>query len=480
MPAIHSATDAARPPFAFSADDEATLDRVQRGAFNFMWHAVSPTTGMAVDRTSRPFASAAGVGFQLAALCIGAERGWVTRREAEQRALTIARALQANPDNRKHGLFYHFLRAEDAGPQTDGPEHAVSTIDTAILFAGLLVASSYFGGDCASIADRLVADADWKPFLAPPDAEPFYRGFISLGWRPTDPEKPTGDGALISYYWADSLCEHRLVTFLAAAEPDEAQLVDPLTYYRLRRGLGQYQDTGPMVFMPWSGALFVNVFSHLFIDYAAVGSDDPAARGVPNRPSVDWWENSRRAVNLHRLKAREQQGKVPTLGENAWGLTACDAPDGYAVPGVFPIAIDVDAWIPQFDYPIYTPTDNLAGGTVAPYGAAMAILFEPQAALAAIRYYKSLRAPDGSPLVWEDPARTFGARPGFGFRDSFQLPGPGSELTTPWVADDFVAIDQGPMLIAIENARTGLVWNLFHKHPAVQRAMMRLSLERRR
>ena len=114
--------------------------------------------------------------------------------------------------------------------------------------------------------------------------------------------------------------------------------MDPALYYRLRRQLGAHGDTGPMVWFPWSGALFTNFFAHCWIDYAGMGPDTPRAFGIANRSSVDWWENSRRAVRLHRLKAIENPKKVPTLGVNAWGLTASDYAGGYAVPGVFPRA----------------------------------------------------------------------------------------------------------------------------------------------
>jgi hypothetical protein len=84
-----------------------------------------------------------------------------------------------------------------------------------------------------------------------------------------------------------------------------------------------------------------------------------------------------------------------------------------------------------------------------------------------MRFFKSLAAKDGTPLVWRDPSNG-----GYGFRDSFNF-------RTGWVAPDCVAIDQGPLVLAIENARSGLIWKLFHAHPAVSGAMERLGLERR-
>ncbi len=456
-----------RPPFRFDADDEAFLDDIQRGAFGFLWNECSQTTGMVVDRSSVTFASVAGVGFQLAALPIGVERGWVRRDEADARALKILRSLAANRRNRKAGLFYHFLTAADASPV---PQDVVSTIDSALLFAGVLVAGSYFGGEVRSLGDRLFADADWTFFVehSPRSHEPHMKGFISLGWKPKDYADPTGPGRLHPYYWADCGDEHRLVYFLAAAAPEPAHRVDPLLYFRLRRPVGQYGNTGPMVYLPWSGALFTSFFAHCFINYAALGPDNPRARGVERRPRVDWWENSRRSVHLHRIKAIEASTKYPNLGPDAWGLTACDVPSGYGVPGVYPQPMEFSDLKPDVDFPVWTPKDDYQDGTLGCYGAGCAIMFEPGLALAALRHYRSLKAADGSPLVWRQPA-VDGPQANYGFLDSFNAP-------NIWVAKDYVAIDQGPLILSIENARTGRIWRWFNDHPWVSEGLDRVGI----
>lgn len=456
-----------RPPFRFSEADDRLLDEVQRGAFFFLWNECSPTTGMVVDRTSVTFASTAGVGFQLAALPVGVERGWVTKEEARERAVKILRALEANPRNRKAGLFFHYVTAEDASPV---PQDVVSTIDSTLLFAGMLTAGSYFGGEAREIGDRLVEAADWNFFVehSPRPHEPHMKGFVSLGWAPKSFDDPTGAGELKPYYWADCGDEHRLVAFLAAAAPREEHRADPRMYFRLRRSLGEYKGTGPMVYLPWSGALFTDFFAHCFVNYAAMGVDDPRAAGVERRPRVDWWENSRRKVALHRIKAREASEKYPNLGENAWGLTACDARSGYSVPGVYPDAIHFDELIPDVDFPKFTPKDQFGDGTLAPYGAGCAVMFEPEAAIAALRHYRSLRTDDGRPLVWREPSPD-PSKKAYGFQDSFHAP-------SGWSAPDCVSIDQGPLVLAIENARTGRVWRWFHGHPWVREGLGRIGL----
>lgn len=465
---IASPAGVRRPPFSFAPDDERLLDDAQRGAFFFLWNESSPLTGMVVDRSSEKFASIAGAGFQLAALPVGVERGWVTRQQAEQRALLILTSLEANPRNRKHGFFYHFLDEVSADPL---PRDAVSTIDSAIFFAGALVAGVYFEGEVRERADRLFSQADWTAFIetAPRAHEPHMKGSLSLGRKPVDPDKPEGETRLLPYYWADCGDEHRLATFLAVAAPQETHRADSGLYYRLRRPLGDHPASGLHVYLPWSGALFTNIFAHCFIDYASMGPDDPAAFGVERRPRVDWWENSRRAVLLNQAKCTEARSSFPNLGANSWGLSACDGPGGYIVPGVYPRPVVPADYVVDLDYPRFAPKDDFGGGVVAPYGAGCAVMFAPEMAISALRHYRSLQRADGTPLVWREPAATVGAPGGYGFQDSFNA-------ETGWVAPDCVAIDQGPLVLAIENARTGRVSHWFHSHPWVQRAADRLQL----
>src|SRR5262245_27135574 len=303
---IAAPADVAKPPFRFSMEDETLLDEVQRGAFNYLWLAGDPSKhspGMAPDRTSKPTVSVAGVGFQLTGICIGVERGWITRAQGQQRAEAILRALGGNAANRKAGLFYHFVDPDTAGQPPQAYEHVVSTIDSALLLAGVLTASQYFGGTVRELGDALFEAADWQFFVAGLGApDPLSRGFITLGWKPKSLDDPTGDGELLQYAWIDAGDEHRLVTFLAVCAPRDERRVDPRVYYRLRRQLGEYGDAGPFVWFPWSGAMFTAFFAHCWIDYAAIGPDNPAAFSIPNRARVDWWENSRRTARMHRLK----------------------------------------------------------------------------------------------------------------------------------------------------------------------------------
>lgn len=460
-----------RPPFRFSAENARLLDEIQEATFHFFWTAASPETGMVYDRTSSDVVSIAGVGFQLAALPIGVERGWITRAQGEARARQILEALEREPSNRKAGLFYHFINPHDASARRVGRELVVSTVDSALLFAGMLVAGEYFGGDLAADADRLFAAADWSFFLADPGGGAPETRFLSLGWKPLADDRPTGDGELLPYYWLDAGDEHRLTTLLGVAAPEPAHRVPPETYWSLRRQLGWHEGQGHIVWFPYSGALFTSFFAHLFIDYASLGTDNPSAHEQTHRAGVDWWENSRRTVHLHRDRAIANPEGWPTLGPDAWGFSAGDGPDGYLVSGQFPASVTMIGAEAGRDFSTYQARDNWGGGVIAPYAAGASIMFEPELAVAALRFARGVTGPDGAPGVWRA-----GPPDGWGFADAFRL---GPDGTADWVAEDFVAISQGPLLLGIENARTGLISRLFMSHPGVKAGLDHLGLTHR-
>ena len=117
--------------------------------------------------------------------------------------------------------------------------------------------------------------------------------------------------------------------------------------------------------------------------------------------------------------------------------------------------------------PNLSDQEEWCNGVVPPYAAGSAIMFAPAESLAALREYMSLRDADGQPLVWRNPDDG-----GYGFVDAFSL-------DPAYGHDENLGIDQGPLLLAIENVRTGLVWRLFMTHPAAQRAVERLQLKSR-
>lgn len=464
---IESTPDTTRPPFDFDADDEALLDEIQRATFTYFMEAVSLETGMVYDRTSSDVVSVAGVGFQLAALPIGVERGWITKEQGAARARLILDALMNEPSNRKGGLFYHFINPHDASARRVGRELVVSTVDSAILFSGMLVAGQYFEDDIKANADLLFAQADWTFFLAEPGGGAPDGPFLSLGWKPNSDDAPTGEGELLPYYWLDAGDEHRMTTLLGVSATDADHRVDPSVYWSLRRQLGYHEGQGHLVWFPYSGALFTSFFAHLFIDYNAMGADNPAQHGQVQRAQVDWWENSRRTVEMHRDRAIENPLGLPTLGPDAWGFSASDGPEGYLVSGQFPEGVEMVGSVPGRDFSTYQPSENWGDGVIAPYTAGTSIMFTPQHSVDALRFAIQAGREYPDSMLWQSNAMG-----GWGFRDAFRLDDNGR---MQWVAEDYVAISQGPLILGIENARSGLIWRLFMSHPAVEAGLERLG-----
>jgi hypothetical protein len=435
--------------YNFSAEDNLLLDAVQKGCFQYLWKEVGEPAKLAKDKTSDTICSIAAVGFQLSSLPIGVERGWITKAEGEERALTVLKSLVERTDNKKFGIYLHFLDERTGGlPEFARTKYryelTASTVDHALFQAGVMTASSYFGGEVARAAKTIIADADWRAMFNE------RAGYLSMGWRAKSDRGVDGPGEIHPNHWEWCSDEERLIYFLAVGSPTEKHALEPKTYYHLKRVVKRHAQLPPYV-VSWNGSLFTYFFSHCWIDYRHLAADNPSLFGESG-PSVDWFENSRRAAITHRQRCMEAAPQFPTLGENRWGLAPCAFRDKYLVHEVRPNISDKEVWL---------------GGVLPPYGAGSSIMFTPAESVAALREYKSLPDPNGRPLAWRDPASG-----GYAFVDSFSL-------EPPYGHDENLGIDVGPLLLAIENVRSGLVWQLFMAHDAAKVAVNRLRLQAR-
>lgn len=431
--------------YKFSAADEALLDEIQLGCFQYLWNEVGSPAELVRDRLTVDTSSTAAIGFQLSALPIGVERGWVTREEAEQRALTILRSLIAAKDNRKFGVYLHFVNRNTGHLDPEAPQIQASTVDHALLQSGAIPAAVYFGGEVRRLTDQLIDEANWKEFSRPSD------GLLSFGWRPDDPTTLDAAGELRPWVWHATGAEEALCYFHAVGAPSEGHAIDPKIAYRLKRKVGRHGDLPPYV-VTWNGSMFTYFFDHCWIDYRRYEADDPSQFGV-DAPRVHWFENSRRAFLTHRQRCQERAADFRTLGPNRWGLGPCigrkaNGEPSYLVQDLLPNHSGLDLW---------------RGGTVAPYVTGAALPFIPAESIAALREMRQLRDNDQALLAWRPPSEG-----GYGFLDSFNL----DQMFAP---EEYIGIDVGPMLLLIENARTGLVWDLFHEHPHTNRAAQRLG-----
>lgn len=435
--------------YPFSPDENRLLDEVQRGCFDYLWNEVGQPAGLVRDRLTADVSSVAAVGFQLSALPIGVERGWVSRRDAEQRAKTILRSLIDERENKKYGIYLHFVDQDSAQLKTDAPEVQTSTVDHALLQSGAIPAAVYFGGEVRALVDRLISDANWQAYGREGDQ------LLTFGWRSQSSQTLNADGKLVKWVWHIAGAEEALCYLHAVGAPNPQHALDARVAYQLKRKLGRHDALPPYV-VTWNGAMFTYFFDHCWIDYRRYQADDPSKFGGQG-PRVHWFENTRRAFVTHRQRCIEKSPELLTLGRNRWGLGPCMGLNDKQQPGYL---------VPE-SVPNHSGNDRWHNGTVAPYVTAAALPFMPKETLAALREMKNLKDKQGRPLVWRSPTEG-----GYGFLDSFNL-------EQDYAPEDYIGINVGPMLLLIENARSGLVWDLFHQHPHVRRAVERLGWQER-
>ncbi len=399
------------------------LDDVQKRTFLWFWETANPANGLVPDRwPTKSFSSIAAVGFGLTAYPVGVEHGWITREQARQRVLTtlefFAGATQsAEPRGTTgyRGFFYHFLDMESGERYR---ETELSTIDTTLLLAGVLFCQSYFDEDqpdelrIRNLAEQLYRTADWSYFLIRPP-------LLSMSWRPENGFNRTD--------WR-GLDEASILYILALASPthpiDPAAWKEWTTTYQWATFYGQEHVN----FAP----LFGHQYSHIWIDFRGIQDEYFRTKGI------DMFENSRRATLSQRSYAIDNPKGWKDYGENIWGLTACDGPGGgaqwrYSARGAAATGIRDD-------------------GTIAPTAAAASIPFAPEIAVPAIAAMKNRY---GDKLYQQ-----------YGFVDAFNP-------TRQWFDIDYLGIDQGPIVLMIENHRSGFVWRVMKRNPHIVRGLQR-------
>lgn len=423
---------------------------IERRTFQFFWDTTNELNGLSPDRfPSRPFASIASVGFALTAYPIGIENGWVSRNQAIDRTLTTLKFFRDAPMGPQRtgkagykGFYYHFLDMQQGKRYDSWVE--LSSVDTALLMMGVLFTQSYYDGDdprekeIRQIADTLYKRVDWRWLQqrAP---------LISMGWFP---ESGFIDHDWMGYNEAMMLYILALGSPMHGVEPD-AWTVWTRTY---NNDWGVYQGQEYLSF----GPIFGHQYSHVWIDFRDIQDQYMRERGI------DYFLNSRRATLAQRDYAIDNPMKWKDYGENVWGLTAGDGPQNTSQ--------EYRGEQRQFRH--YSSRgaglrENFDDGTIAPTAAISSIVFAPEVVIPAT----------------EEMHKRYGdfLYSSYGFLDSFN---PSFNYDIPlktgrmvpdrgWVASDYIAIDQGPILAMIANYQNEFVWNVMKKN-----AYIRTGLER--
>jgi len=422
------------------------LIELQERTFRFFWDTGNPKNGLIPDRYPTPsFSSIAAVGFGLTTYPIGVERGYVTREAARQRVLATLRFFRDAPQGPSargvsgyKGFFYHYLDMK-TGERFEDSE--LSTVDTAILLAGVLFCQSYFNGpereevEIRALAEEIYRRVDWR--WAQPNVPA-----ISHGWTPED--------GFLEYDWR-GYNEAMLVYLLALGSPtfpvgEQAWTEWTSTYDKSwRKVFGQeYLSFAP---------LFGHQYTHVWMDFRKIQDDYMRGRGL------DYFENSRRAVYAQQAYAIANPLRCNDYGATVWGITASDGPAD----------VELEDANGKRMYRGYAArgTDTHDDCTLAPTATVASIPFAPELAIPAVL----------------EMHRRFGqyiySQYGFfdAFNSSFHFDVPLSHGRAVagfgWVDVDYLGIDQGPICAMIENQRTALVWRVMRKNPHLRRGLER-------
>lgn len=427
--------------------DEALVDDLSWRSFRYFWELGDPATGLIPDRWPTPsFASVAAVGFALMGYAVAANRGWVTRAQAAQRAHATLRFFhdapqgpQAQGNTGYKGFYYHFLDMRD-GHRFGRVE--LSTVDTAIFLAGALCCGAWFDGndavetDIRRLAEALNVRVDWTWAQVRPPS-------ISLGWHP--------ETGFIRADWK-GYNESMLVYLLALGSPTHAVAPEAWQLWCStydRKSWGDAHGYAHLRFAP----LFGHQFSHLWVDFRGLQDDYMRGRGL------DYAENTRRATYAQRAYAIANTDGWADYGADIWGITACDGPAD--------VRRAFGGRMRRFRSYTGRGMGEHDDGTVAPYAAAGAVPFAPEIALPALqamhrRYGREIYGRYG--FMAFNPSFTFTDVPLIHGRIAPDL---------GWVGTDWLGIETGPTLGLLANQQDGFVWS------AMQRvASLRHGLER--
>ena len=335
---------AGAPPLA--AADEALLEDLSKRSFMFFWEQASPATGIVRDRArtagspvdgpARDVGSIAAVGFGLTGMCIAAERQWVPRDQVLMRTRTTLRYF-ANELTHERGWYFHFINLHTGAREWNSE---LSSIDTALLLAGVLTVRQCFAADAEipRLAEAIYRRVDFTWMLA---GDPLV---LSHGWRP--------ERGFLSSRW-DHYAELMVLYLLGIGSPTHP--IPGESWRAWRRPVvtfGQYSYIGG------PPPLFVHQFAHAWVDFRGWREREP--------PHLDWFENSVIATRAHKAFVLQLSSEFPGYAENLWGLTASDSRKGYVAWGG-------------------PPRHDRLDGSVVPCAAAGSLMFAPDIALPVIR-----------------------------------------------------------------------------------------------
>ena len=417
------------------------MERELRGCFDFFWEEwnsdpKSPTYGMSngdyVGLNKYSPIPIEHQGFYFAAIVIGVERGWITRKEGEKRILITLKTLKNL--KRINGFWYHFIDP-DTGKRGWKDSHNVelSNASAGTMLLGALAAAEYFGGEIETLTNELYAEMNWKWFTNPETKHPY------LACYPEDlPAKvPPGINKEGMFGGWSAYSEHIFLYILAAGSPNRDFATGADSYYAMKTYKGRYK--GETFIFCGTGSAFTYQWTHAFIDF----------RNLRDKLGRDWFDNSRHAGLAARQYAIDNAHRIKGLGPNSWGMSASISPStGYS--GLYG------------SHPIGVGHKLLEDGTVAPYGALSFLPFTPKESIAALDHMYKIPG-----LVGE-----------YGLYDAYSY-ATKAKGEQPWIAKSYLGIDKGLVLLMFENYSTQLIWRLLHQNAHIQKGLQELEFKQK-
>ena len=415
---------------------ENQLDKLQKDTFSYFLEETNLENGLVPDNTRRDsHCSITAVGLGLSAYIVGVERGFITRAEAVKRTLTTLRFFWESPQNEDKdatgykGFFYHFL---DMKTGRRAWKSELSTIDTTFLLAGALASAQYFNRETTdekeirTLADALYHRADWHWALN-------GGAKVSMGWKP--------ESGFLKYRW-EGYSEALLLYALGLSSPTFPL---PEKSYPAFTETYKWKKLYDIEFL-YAGPLFIHQLSHVWIDFRGIQDEFMRGKGI------DYFENSRRATYIQQQYAARNPKKFKGYNENCWGITASDGP-GPAVQKLNGIERKF------FDYVARKVPNGPDDGTIAPWAAVASLPFAPEIVLTAIGYFTD---------TYPDMTSKYGLK--CSFNPTFAG---GNQSNHGWVSQGYYGLDQGPIVLMIENYRTGFFWQLMRQCPYIAAGLQR-------
>jgi len=420
------------------ATESELLDNLRRAIVDYYLTESNPQNGLIADRNEPGSPSSiAAVGMGLSVYVVAVDRGIISRADAVDRTLALLRFLDSSHQGPEpnatgyKGFYYHFL---DMQTGRRAIECELSTVDTAIMMAGILTAASYFTAnnekeiELRKLAEILYRRVDWQWALNEGTT-------ISHGWKP--------ESGFLPYRWDTGYSEAIILYALALGSPTFP--IDPQGYKEWISTF-EWKKVYDIEYL-YAGPLFIHQMSHLWLDFRGIHDD------VNRKVGIDYFENSRRATLIHRQYGIENPLKFAHYSEYGWGLTASDGPG--------PAVLEVNGVQRTFfGYEARGAPFGPDDGTISPWAVATSVPFAPEIVIKTMRHIiEHLK------LLCRNP---YG-----GFIASFNPTYPDTSNLHAWTSPWIFGLNEGPILMMIENYHSELIWNTIKRCPYVVKGLQR-------